>query len=123
MGDPRHTLGRRAEAAVAAWLQAHGWRILAERYRIPAGEIDLVALDPDRRLVAVEVRLRRSARTGGALESVQPAHLRRVRAALLTYARTASVPHQGLRVDLVTVTADPRPGAWRLTRLPAVDAW
>ncbi|MGZ6300397.1 MAG: YraN family protein, partial [Candidatus Limnocylindria bacterium] len=41
MPDPRHTLGERAEAAVAAWLAARGWTILARRWRCPEGEIDL----------------------------------------------------------------------------------
>ena len=28
MGDPRHALGIAAERAVAAWLEASGWRVL-----------------------------------------------------------------------------------------------
>ncbi|WP_281180001.1 YraN family protein [Croceicoccus bisphenolivorans] len=35
--------GRKGEAAAAMYLRAKGWRILAERVRNPAGEIDLVA--------------------------------------------------------------------------------
>jgi putative endonuclease len=123
MADPRHVLGRQAERAVAGWLAASGWRILAERHRTAEGEIDLVALDVERRLVAVEVRLRRSPRAGAAVESVRAEHLRRVRAALLAYARGAAVAHDGLRVDLVTVTPGPEPRTWRLNRLPGVDAW
>lgn len=108
---------------MASWLAGLGWRILAERQRSPEGEIDLVALDADRRLVAVEVRLRRSARAGAALESVRPEHLRRVRRALLAYARGARIAHDGLRVDLVTVTPGPEPRTWRLSRLPGIDGW
>jgi putative endonuclease len=35
--------GRRAERRAAWWLRLHGWRILGERLRVPAGEVDLVA--------------------------------------------------------------------------------
>ena len=123
MADRRHTLGRAAESAVATWLSAHEWEILERRHRSSAGEIDLVALDARRCLVAVEVRLRRSARTGSPVESVSPRHLRRVRAALVAYARTSSVRHAGTRVDLVSLTPADEPGKWRVTRLPAIDAW
>ena len=123
MSDPRHELGFAAERAVADWLTAHEWRILAARHRSSEGEIDLVALDPDRCLVAVEVRLRSTGRAGAAVGSVRPRHLRRVSAALVAYARAEAVPHGGLRVDLVAVGPGPRSRTWRLTRLPAVDAW
>jgi len=121
VANPRHELGRAAEVVVAEWLVAHDWRILAARYRSPEGEIDLVALDPRRFLVAVEVRLRRTVRAGDPLASVRPRHLRRLRAALVTFTRGAAVSHVGLRVDLVAVVPGPRPRTWRLTRLAAVD--
>ena len=123
MADPRHDLGRAAERAVAEWLAAHDWRILAARHRSSEGEIDLVALDPARCLVAVEVRLRSSGRAGDAVASMRPRHLRRVSAALVAFARGEAIPHDGLRVDLVAVVPGPRPRTWRLTRMPAVDAW
>ena len=123
MTDPRHALGLDAEAAVAAWLTDHGWEILDQRHRSPAGEIDLVALDGRGQLVAVEVRLRRSRSAGSATESVSPRHLRRLRAALAAYARDASVRHAGMRVDLVAVSPASESGIWQLDRLPGIDAW
>jgi putative endonuclease len=125
MGDPRHELGGRGEDAVAAWLTASGWHVLARRWRVPEGELDIVALDTAGTLVAVEVRARRTARTGTAAESVDDGHLHRLRAALRRYAAEASPRHAGLRVDLVTLTpvheeAGPR---WRATRLEAIDGW
>ena len=123
MTDPRHDRGIAAEQAVATWLTAHDWRIEASRQREATGELDLVAVDPERWLVAIEVRLRWTARTGDPLASVRPKHLRRVRSALVEYSRRSAIPHRGLRVDLVAVGPGPRPGTWRLTRTPAVDAW
>lgn len=123
MPDPRHDLGLRAEAAVASWLRDAGWTVLARRWRRPAGEIDLVCLDTAGCLVAVEVRLRRSARSGSALESVDAKRLHRLRAALTIFAREHE-DRRELRVDLVTVVPLP-PGShhWRLTHHRGVDAW
>jgi len=121
MPDPRHTLGRRAETAVAAGLERAGWRILARRWRVPEGEIDLVCLDPRGTLVAVEVRARRSARAGGAAESVGAEHLVRLRRTLAQFVATTSRSYRGLRIDLIGVE---RSGdRWRAIRYPGVGEW
>jgi putative endonuclease len=123
MGDPRHALGLAAEAVTERWLTGAGWRMLARRYRPrgAGGEIDLVALDPDGILVAVEVRARRSRRTGAAAASVDPRRVARLRRSLAAIGATSGQIHRGLRVDLVT--AEPVAHArhrWRLVRIPGV---
>lgn len=123
MPDPRHVLGERAEEAVAAWLATRGWRILARRWRCPQGELDIVALDVAATLVAVEVKLRTSARAGGPLESVDPRRVHRLRAALARFRATDQVrASAGLRIDLVTVVPTPD-GRWRLAHHVGIDAW
>ncbi len=52
--------GRKGEAAAAMYLRAKGWRILAERVRNPAGEIDLIARR-DSMVIFVEVKWRAKA--------------------------------------------------------------
>ena len=104
MGDPRHVLGHAAEEIVAGWLAAAGWQILDRRIRAGGGgEVDLIALDRGRTLVAVEVRARRSDRTGAAATTVDQRRIRRLEGTLVAYASTRELPHRGLRVDLVTV--------------------
>jgi putative endonuclease len=121
VSDPRHVFGREAERLVGAWLADAGWRILDRRWRVPEGELDLVCLDPEGCLVGVEVRARRSTRAGVPVETLRSPQVARLRSALSRYARESSVAHRGIRVDLVSVM--PAPGdAWRLRRLPAVDA-
>lgn len=123
MPDPRHQLGERAEEAVAAWLTNRGWTILARRWRCPAGELDIVALDPAATLVAVEVKLRSSQRAGGPLESVDRRRLLRLRAALGRFRASEGVlVGAGLRIDLVAVMPTPD-GRWRLAHHPGIDAW
>jgi putative endonuclease len=125
MGDPRHELGLRAEAAVAGWLEQQGWQVLARRWRVAEGEIDLVCGDPLGALVGVEVRLRRSERAGSGLESVDPRHVRRLRAALGRFAGQAAGRSRfsALRIDLVTVSPSDLAGRWRAVRHAAIDAW
>lgn len=123
MPDPRHALGLRAEEAASIWLTARGWTILARRWRCPEGELDLVALDPDDVLVAIEVKLRQTARAGDPLESIDRRRLRRLRAALGHFrAGAARRMGEGMRVDLVALRPD-GPGAWRLAHHRAIDAW
>lgn len=121
MGDPRQQLGLEAEEAVAVLLGRAGWRVLAHRYRSPAGELDLVCLDPDVTLVGVEVRARRSGRAGRAIDSISRAKLTRLRAGLASYAASEHPQHRSMRVDLVTL--DREDGRWRMVRHPGIDAW
>lgn len=122
MADPRHILGQAAEDATARWLAACGWRVLARRQRaVGGGEIDLLALDPEAMLVAVEVRARRSRRLGAPEASISLRHVARIRCTLASVALARGAPHRGLRVDIVT--AEPHPdlaGRWRLRRTPSV---
>lgn len=124
MTDPRHVLGERAESAVADWLESAGWTVLIRRARAPGGgEVDLVAVDRDDVLVAVEVRARRSARTGAPAATVNRQRIARLRRTLASIGRATTVSHRGMRVDLVA--AEPIPGTagrWRLERIPGIDA-
>ena len=121
MGDPRHDLGLAAEAAVAAWLTDAGWRIVERRARSPTGgEVDLVALDPDLALVAIEVRARQSRRAGEAAMTVDRRRVARLGRTLAAIAAGGGFGHRALRVDLVSVEPAGQPGRWRLVRVPAI---
>jgi len=52
-------LGISAESRAAAWLIAHGYRILARRWKSPLGEIDIIAARRHT-LIFVEVKARAS---------------------------------------------------------------
>ena len=126
MGDPRHTLGIVAEHAVAAWLEASGWRLLGRRVRAAdGGEVDIVAVDPNGVLVGVEVRARRTSRTGIGTESITTDRIRRTGRTVAAFAAASGVDHHGLRIDLVSVMPEPgrTAGQWRLRRVPNIGAW
>ena len=124
MADPRHRLGVVAESAVADWLTAAGWRVIARRSRaLGGGEIDLIAMDPADTLVGIEVRARRTGRAGIGTESVDARKAAGMGRTLGAVAATCGVPHRGLRLDLVSVRPEPgEPGLWRLVRFPGLLA-
>lgn len=69
MTQNNRKLGSRFEMEVAAFLEKNGFTILEQNYRCRSGEIDLIARDGSY-LVFVEVKYRRDASAGAALEAV-----------------------------------------------------
>ncbi len=74
---PKQRTGAAAEDAAARHLMAAGCRILARNARYRDGEVDLIARERDL-LVFVEVRMRASARFGGAAVSVNSLKQKRI---------------------------------------------
>ena len=106
--------GVRAEALAALWLQSFGWRVLERRYRVQAGEIDLIA-SRGATLAVIEVKARVD--FGAALESVGGPKRRRIERA--TAAFLSAHPEWSKvspRFDVMVL----RP--WRLPR-HLKDAW
>jgi putative endonuclease len=90
--------GRRAETIAAWWLRLHGWSILAQRARVPGGEVDLVA----RRghvLAFVEVKQRSTAQA--AAWSLDQYRLRRVAVAAERLAARYLRPDDSIRIDAI----------------------
>ncbi len=110
--------GRRAEWLCAMVLRFKGYRIVARGYRVPVGEIDIVARR-GRQLAVVEVKARRDARS--AVEAVTPRQRRRIaRATEMFLARHPQYAHLSVRFDLMVVVPwrPPchMPDAWRPAR-------
>lgn len=99
--------GLSAETLAAWLLRAKFYRILARRYRTPAGEIDVIA-KRGRTIAFVEVKTRPS--EAQALEAVGATARRRIaRAAELWLAAHPSAAGLDLRFDLVIVVAGRMP--------------
>lgn len=104
-------LGARGEAAAADMLKGLGYRILGRNLRLPFGEIDLLAEDPDgRTIVLVEVKTRKRPEGGaGASARVAPeASITRKKARKLVRLLDAIVQSNGWgkrpkRIDVVAV--------------------
>ena len=95
--------GLRGEKWAALYLRLHGMRILERRYRVPHGEIDLIARDGDC-TVFVEVKSRPRGEAGDGLAAVNAEKRRRLRYAAEAY--LAAHPAHQVRFDVVEITSD-----------------
>ena len=104
--DGRQHFGRDGEAAARAALRAHGYIILAERFRVAHGEIDIVARD-DGTLVFVEVKTRRDDAFGGGSAAVTWRKQRTIVRVAEAFLARSRLHHLPCRFDVVTVDWPP----------------
>lgn len=98
--------GEHYERIACAHLQQHGLRLLESNANSRHGELDLIMRDGET-LVFVEVRYRRSARSGDGLDSVGPAkRAKLVRAASLWLAAHPEHARRSCRFDVVALAGD-----------------
>lgn len=98
-------LGRRGERAAARHLRRHGYRVLGRNVRLASGEIDLVALAPDRRtIVVVEVKTRMADASIPAEESVTVAKRRKLLDLTERLIARNGWADRPVRIDVVAVT-------------------
>ena len=90
--DTTTTRGREAETRAAQYLERCGQRVVERNFRVRGGEIDLICRD-GKTLVFVEVRLRSSARFGGAAASITATKQRRIIIAAQTWLNGAGQRH------------------------------
>lgn len=98
--------GREGEAEAAMFLAQAGWRIMAERVKTKAGEIDLIAKKTG--LVAfVEVKWRaRSANLGDAIDERR---LARVAAAVELVWQDYATAGEDIRIDVILLAPGRKP--------------
>lgn len=102
MNPDRKRLGERGEDAAAAYLERAGMTVIERNWRCSAGEVDIVALD-DNAIVLVEVKTRRSVRSGTPEEAVTPAKCRRYAKLAATYIQSAGVADVTVRFDVIAL--------------------
>ena len=94
-------VGISAESRAAAWLIAHGFRILARRWKSPLGEIDIVAA---RRHLLIFVEVKARATLDDAAEAVTPRQKQRIAAAAeLWLAQYPQPTIRDMRFDAILV--------------------
>lgn len=98
--------GRRGERLAAWWLRLKGWRILDQRVRTPAGEVDLVA-QKGTLIAFVEVKTRTSA---AALDfAIDRRRLARVAAAAEYLMPRYATAGEDIRVDVILLAPGSAP--------------
>jgi putative endonuclease len=99
--------GISAESRAAAWLIAHGYRILARRWKSPLGEIDIIAA---RRHTLIFVEVKARATLDGAAESVTERQKRRIAAAAEIWLASNPMPAiRDIRFDAILVAPSKLP--------------
>jgi putative endonuclease len=107
----RQRRGAQAEDLAVAWLEEHGWQVLARNVKVDnRDEIDIVAVDPGppAELVCVEVRSARSSAFGTPEERVDYRKVGHLYRAARVFNRSPAaqqlaVGAMSVRVDLVVV--------------------
>ena len=96
------TTGKHAEEQARAHLEQRGLRLLERNYRCKQGEIDLIMRDGEA-LVFIEVRYRKSAAFGSAVETVTAQKQNRLLATARHYLQASRVTAP-CRFDVVGIT-------------------
>lgn len=96
--------GQQAESAAARYLESAGYCIVERNWRTKFCEIDLVA-KKDGEICFVEVKYRRSSRSGGGFEYITPAKADRLRRAALAWV-TYSDWDGGYSIGAIQVSGD-----------------
>jgi putative endonuclease len=81
--------------------------VIDRNVRLEMGEIDIVA-DHDGCVVLVEVRVRRRAGIGAALESIGPRKRERLRRLAEEYGAALDAQPRPMRIDVVAIDVGPR---------------
>lgn len=106
--DERQATGRAGEDLAAGHMESLGYQIIARRYRVRVGEIDLVACRAGL-LVFIEVKTRRQTRFGAPAESVhrqKQARIARAAEQFLQRPAARSLGDMSCRFDVIAVTFD-----------------
>jgi putative endonuclease len=103
----RQQAGREAEAFALQHLQHQGLSLITQNWLCKRGELDLVMLDGDT-VVFVEVRYRRHAGWGGALESVDFRKREKlILAARFFLQKESRWANSPCRFDVIAINGDP----------------
>lgn len=102
MTEEKKRLGERGEDAAASYLERCGMTIAERNWRVPVGEVDLVALD-EGTLVLVEVKTRRTVAKGTPDDAVTPAKQRKYRKLAQAYLQHAGLSETPVRFDVISI--------------------
>ena len=98
----RRDIGRRYERRAAWRLRLRGWRIIAQGWTCPGGELDIVAVRW-KTLLFVEVRQRSA---GGALASIDTPKMDRTLKAARSFIHRYGLERYTVRYDLIAYEAE-----------------
>ena len=116
MTTRRKKTGDYGERLAAQYLIEQGYLIIAQKWRCPKGEIDIVA-STGQTLVFVEVRTRRGDFLGTPEESVTPQKQAKLIELAYTYLDSYSDGESEWRIDVIAIQLASKAGPYRLNHI------
>jgi putative endonuclease len=102
MSNSTRHFGRQGEEAAVEFLQQSGYRILEKNFRNKIGEVDVIAIDKDT-VCFIEVKSRRTSRSGSPWEAISPFKQRKIIQVALSYLKWKQWLSQKARFDVVGI--------------------
>ncbi len=100
--NQRQAFGKAGEQLAVRYLKKKGYKILAQNYTCPVGEIDIIGRHK-KTIVFVEVKTRKSMSYGSARLAITAHKRRKISMTALYYLKSSHQMDQGARFDVVTV--------------------
>jgi len=95
-------IGDQAEKDAVELLKKNGYKILQKNYRVPFGEVDIIAKDK-KAIVFVEVKMRSSDGFGLPQEFVDKRKRKKIIAAAISYIKVNNLKDTDFRFDVVAL--------------------
>lgn len=114
MSKKRKIFGQAGEDAAVAFLKKQGYRILEKNYRVPVGEVDIIA-EHKKTVVFIEVKSRADKEYQAPIEAVTPHKQHKIIQTAQSFLARNRVVDRAIRFDVVSITGDPEnPDSWTL---------
>lgn len=98
----KNTYGKIGEIIATNYLIEQGFKIIANNYKNPIGEIDIIAKEKDY-LVFIEVKTRMSRAFGDPMEAVNIAKQNKIRQVATLYLKQHRLMETNCRFDVISV--------------------
>jgi putative endonuclease len=114
MTRKRKRFGKSGEQAAVVFLKKQGYRILEKNYRVPVGEVDIIA-EHKKKVVFVEVKSRADGEYEAPIEAVTPHKQHKIIQTAQIFLARNKIVDRAIRFDVVSISGDPdSPESWTL---------
>lgn len=104
---PTSTLGKKYENMSINYLKTQKYKIIKRNFSCPAGEIDIIALDPETNyIVFIEVKYRATNAFGRPLEAITPQKVRKIQTTAQVFLKLNGWLDRNIRFDAIEIIDD-----------------
>lgn len=104
---PTSTLGKKYENMAVHYLKTQKYKILARNFSCPAGELDIIALDPETKyIVFVEVKYRATNLFGRPIEAITSNKVHKIHTTSQVYLKWKGWLDKNYRYDVIEIIDD-----------------